>query len=112
MVMPLRVELTQIVPQLDALEPQNPENSAPSRMIMPVRVEFTQLVPQPDGLGQALWFELSQPKQFHTIPHAHAAPCGIDSTRAATRGPNPQYPTSTSTRRLPQNPNPLLNWMP
>ena len=30
--MPLRVELTQIVPQLDALEPQNPENSAPSRM--------------------------------------------------------------------------------
>ena len=103
--MPLRVELTQIVPQLDALEPQNPENSAPSRMIMPVRVEFTQLVPQPDGLGQALWFELSQPKQFHTIPHAHAAPCGIDSTRAATRRLGPgSMAWALETQTIPHHP--------
>ena len=85
---------------------------------MPLRVELTQLVPQLDGLGQALWLGLSKPKQFHTIPHAHAAPCGIDSTRTSTRRLSPPKPkqfhtiphahaapcgidsTRTSTRRL------------
>ena len=98
--------------RVDGLGSRNPNNSAPSRMLMPLRVELTQIVPQLDALAPP------KPEESRTVPHGHAAPCGIDSNRAATRrlrtpkpgefrtiphdhaGPCGIHSTRTATRRL------------